>query len=64
MIIARVLCGKSAKGQQTMRKPPPLDPRQPNGPAYNSCVDTLGEPSMFVIFDYSQCYPEYVIEYK
>ena len=64
MFLASVLCGRFTKGDKHFRKPPPLNTSDPNGPAYNSCVDNVNNPSMFVIFDYSQCYPEYLIEYK
>ena len=47
-----------------MRKPPPIDSKNRASHDFNSCVDNVGDPSMFVIFDYSQCYPEYLIEYS
>ncbi|XP_023369988.1 zinc finger CCCH-type antiviral protein 1 isoform X2 [Otolemur garnettii] len=54
MFIARVLVGSFIEGHMTYTSPPP---------GYDSCVDTRGSPSVFVIFDKDQIYPEYVIEY-
>ena len=64
MFLARVLTGNMAKGNPQYVKPPPLDPSKPHGDAYDSCVDKLEQPSIFVIFDSDQCYPEYVISFQ
>ena len=63
MFVSRVLVGCYAAGNASLRKPPPLDPSQPFGKAYDSCVDNVYDPKVFVVFDSSQCYPEYIIEY-
>lgn len=31
---------------------------------YDSCVDKTSNPSIFVVFDRNQCYPEYLIAYQ
>lgn len=31
---------------------------------YDSCVDNTTNPSIFVVFDRNQCYPEYLIAYQ
>ncbi|KAL2777757.1 zinc finger CCCH-type antiviral protein 1 isoform 3 [Daubentonia madagascariensis] len=54
MFVARVLVGNFIEGNVTYMSPPPL---------YDSCVDTRLNPSVFVIFEKDQIYPEYVIEY-
>ncbi|KAL6033181.1 hypothetical protein STEG23_031800 [Scotinomys teguina] len=54
MFVARVLVGDSIEGNMTYNSPPAL---------YDSCVDTRLNPSVFVIFQKEQIYPEYVIEY-
>ncbi|XP_053409982.1 zinc finger CCCH-type antiviral protein 1 isoform X2 [Nycticebus coucang] len=54
MFVARVLVGSFIEGHMTYTSPPLH---------YDSCVDTRGSPSVFVIFDKDQIYPEYVIEY-
>lgn len=54
MFVARVLVGNFIEGQMSFQRPPPR---------YDSCVDTRLNPSVFVIFQKDQIYPEYVIEY-
>uniref|UniRef100_F6TWC3 Poly [ADP-ribose] polymerase n=1 Tax=Monodelphis domestica TaxID=13616 RepID=F6TWC3_MONDO len=51
MFVAQVLVGIMAEGKETHR-PPEL-----------TIVDNINNPSIFVIFDSHQVYPEYVIEY-
>lgn len=63
MFVARVLVGRCCFGSSKIRKPPP-DPGDSKKRPFNSCVDNEISPSVFVIFDISQCYPEYIIEYK
>jgi poly [ADP-ribose] polymerase 7/11/12/13 len=55
-----VLVGESEVGSQNMVRPPP----KPNGKLYDSCVDSLTNPSIFVTFDCADAYPEYLIEYE
>ncbi|KAL1778265.1 zinc finger protein CCCH-type antiviral protein 1 isoform X1 [Sigmodon hispidus] len=54
MFVARVLVGDFIEGNITYSSPPAL---------YDSCVDNRLNPSVFVIFQKEQIYPEYVIEY-
>nr|XP_017536547.2 zinc finger CCCH-type antiviral protein 1 isoform X2 [Manis javanica] len=54
MFVARVLVGDFVEGNKDYRSPPI---------PYDSCVDTRLNPSIFVIFQKDQIYPEYVIEY-
>lgn len=54
MFFARVLVGDVIEGKWNYTRPP-----QP----YDSCVDSRLNPSIFVIFQKNQIYPEYVIEY-
>ncbi|KAL3842806.1 hypothetical protein ACJMK2_020790 [Sinanodonta woodiana] len=64
MFLAQVLVGKCVGGNSSYRKPPPLDPRNdPFGKCYDSCVDDINLPQIFVIFDSAQAYPHYLIEY-
>ncbi len=63
MFLSKVLVGCYTTGNSGLRKPPPLDPNDPYGKAYDSCVDNIYDPRVFVVFDSAQCYPEYVIEY-
>lgn len=62
MFVARVLVGRAGQGRPGLRKPPE-DPTDPKGKTFHSCVNSLQKPNIFVIFDSTQCYPEYLIEY-
>lgn len=65
MFMAKVLVGRFTGGSSSYRKPPPLDPvNDPYGKCYDSCVDNIHNPKVFVIFDSSQSYPDYLIEYN
>lgn len=64
MFLARVLTGRATQGSPDLRRPPPVDLPDPLGPCYDSCVDRLDQPRIWVIFDSTQAYPEYAIEYQ
>ena len=63
MFVVRVIVGEYARGKPTMVRPPPKDERKPYGELYDSCVDNVEDPNIFVIFAQEQVYPEYLIEY-
>ena len=63
MFVAKVLVGSYTMGHSSYRRPPQKDPRNPTSDLYDSCVDDTSSPSIFVIFDTDQFYPEYIIEY-
>uniref|UniRef100_UPI00358DF70B protein mono-ADP-ribosyltransferase PARP11-like isoform X2 n=1 Tax=Myxine glutinosa TaxID=7769 RepID=UPI00358DF70B len=60
MFLARVLVGEFVRGDATYRRPPEKTPDIP----YDSCVDNVSNPQIFVIFDKDQMYPEYLLEYE
>ena len=63
MYVARVLVGKFTAGKGGMKVPPSRnDPNNP-GLLYDSVVNDVGDPSVFVIFLDHQCYPEYLITF-
>ncbi|XP_078259729.1 protein mono-ADP-ribosyltransferase PARP12-like [Rhinoraja longicauda] len=62
MIVARVLVGEFVRGKSSCLRPPLRDGTK-NG-FYDSCVDNVSNPSIFVIFEKHQIYPEYLIKYK
>eukprot|EP00058_Branchiostoma_floridae_P019229 XP_002604719.1 hypothetical protein BRAFLDRAFT_280943 [Branchiostoma floridae] len=64
MFLAKVLVGQYAKGDRSCCRPPPLNEADPYGQGYDSCVDDVNNPNVFVVFESSQCYPEYLIEYS
>ncbi|MGH0125208.1 UNVERIFIED_CONTAM: hypothetical protein FKN15_048893 [Acipenser sinensis] len=61
LFVARVLVGEFTRGKSNYVRPPPKDGS--NTSFYNSCVDSKSNPSIFVIFEKHQIYPEYLIEY-
>ena len=63
MFVAKVLVGSYTVGQSSYRRPPPKDPSNPTSDLYDSCVDNTSSPTIFVLFDTDQFYPEYIIEY-
>ncbi|XP_023253159.1 adhesive plaque matrix protein-like, partial [Seriola lalandi dorsalis] len=62
MFIARVLVGDFTKGSTDYRRPPSKDGGDVN--FYDSCVDNVIDPSIFVVFEKHQIYPEYLLQYK
>ncbi|KAM9292892.1 protein mono-ADP-ribosyltransferase PARP12 [Morus bassanus] len=59
MFLARVLVGEFTLGSSSYVRPPLKD----NQNFYDSCVNSSSNPSIFVIFEKQQIYPEYLIEY-
>ncbi|NWZ36366.1 PAR12 polymerase, partial [Brachypodius atriceps] len=62
MFVARVLVGDYIKGNATYVRPP--EKGADKLWFYDSCVDDEFNPSVFVVFDKHQIYPEYIIEYE
>lgn len=62
MFRARVLVGGYVEGESSLRRPPVRPGRAHD--LYDSCVDSMQEPSIFVIFEKTQSYPEYLIKYE
>ena len=62
MYLVRVLVGQYCVGQPRLIVPPPIDPTEPEV-LYDSVVDKLDNPALFVVFRYDQCYPEYLIAF-
>ena len=64
MFVAKVLVGSYTVGQSSYRRPPQKDPGNPASDLYDSCVDDRWSPTIFVVFDDDQYYPEYIIKYS
>ncbi|CAH3184138.1 unnamed protein product [Porites lobata] len=64
MFVAKVLAGSYAEGKFSYQRPPSKNPGNPASDLYDSCVDNMSSPSIFVIFQNDQLYPEYIIEYS
>ncbi|XP_059904547.1 uncharacterized protein LOC132454943 isoform X3 [Gadus macrocephalus] len=62
MFVSRVLVGHHTRGSADYVRPPSKD----GGDTlfYDSCVDNIHSPSIFVIFDRPQIYPEFLLTYK
>ncbi|XP_035004862.2 protein mono-ADP-ribosyltransferase PARP14-like isoform X2 [Hippoglossus stenolepis] len=61
LYVARVLTGRYTVGKAEMKAPPPrgTDPTD----CFDSLVDKLQSPAMFVVFHDDQAYPEYLITF-
>ncbi len=64
MFLAKVLTGKFTVGNPSMRRPPPLNPRDACSDLFDSCVDNWMDPQIFVIFSDDQSYPYFIIQYE
>lgn len=63
MYLARVLVGEFTRGRQGLITPP----AKGSGNAadlYDSVTDNTANPSMFIVFNDIQAYPEYLITYR
>lgn len=63
MYLTRVLVGEYTVGRQGLLTPPPKDPNYPTV-LYDSVVDQMAGPTIFVVFYDWQCYPEYLITFR
>ena len=64
MFMARVLVGAYTVGACGITRPPPRDPNKPYGDLYDSCVNDLNKPNIYVLFDTDQYYPQYAFRYN
>lgn len=62
MFIARLLVGEYTQGFPDYRRPPFKDKECIN--LFDSCVNNVAKPSIYVIFEKQQIYPEYLLQYK
>ncbi|XP_069820521.1 zinc finger CCCH-type antiviral protein 1-like isoform X2 [Dendropsophus ebraccatus] len=62
MFVARVLVGDYTVGNPQMKRPPP----RPDNTTryYDSCVNVITNPTIFVVFEKHQIYPEYLLAYQ
>ena len=61
MFLARVLVGEYTKGESAYKRPP----AKPGAAheLYDSCVDNIINPTIYIVFDTKQYYPEFLIQY-
>lgn len=62
MFVVRLLVGEYTRGSSDYRRPPSKDGGDVN--FYDSCVDDVLKPSIYVVFDKHQIYPEYLLQYQ
>ncbi|NXX38338.1 PAR12 polymerase, partial [Tricholaema leucomelas] len=62
MFVAHVLVGDFVQGKPEYLRPPSRATN--SNRLYDSCVDDLTDPSIFVIFEKHQIYPAYILEYS
>lgn len=63
MYLCKVLTGEFTKGMKGMRVPPAKQGQQSHI-LYDSVVDNMSSPDMFIIFNDTQGYPDYLITFK
>ncbi|XP_012623451.1 protein mono-ADP-ribosyltransferase PARP12 [Microcebus murinus] len=61
MFLARVLVGEFVRGNASFVRPPAKEGQ--SNVFYDSCVNSVSDPSIFVVFEKHQVYPEYLIHY-
>ena len=57
----RVLTGRFHKGNPTLLEPPVMDKKSLS--LFNSVVDNVKHPTIFVVFHDNEAYPEYLITF-
>lgn len=62
IFLCRVLTGEFTTGRQGMIVPPAKNTT--SAQLYDSVTDNLSRPSMFVVFNDIQAYPEYLITFR
>ncbi|XP_057292629.1 protein mono-ADP-ribosyltransferase PARP12-like [Hydractinia symbiolongicarpus] len=60
MFLVDVLVGDYWQGYSSYKRPPEKEKHR----LYDSCVDNMSNPTIYVIFERDQFYPRYLITYK
>ncbi|XP_039465741.1 protein mono-ADP-ribosyltransferase PARP14-like [Oreochromis aureus] len=63
MFVARVLTGVFTQGKGSMKVLPLRNNQQPHN-RFDSAVDKMDNPSMYIVFHDNQAYPDYLITFK
>ena len=63
MYLARVLVGDYTVGKRDILVPPSKTQNDPTD-TFDSVVDQMLNPEIFVVFHDTQCYPEYLITFQ
>ena len=62
MFLARVLTGEYTLGNEDLRVPPEKCDKP--GVLFDTVVDNVSKPSLFVVFNDCQAYPEYLVTFQ
>jgi poly [ADP-ribose] polymerase 7/11/12/13 len=62
MFVVKVLLGRSTTGSSSMRRPPAIDSSVPVK-LYDSTANDKDQPQIHCLYENSQFYPEYVVQY-
>ena len=62
--LVRVLVGQYTVGNSSLVVPPAKDPQKDPNTLFDSMVDSMTNPSIFVVGPDAQYYPEYLIIFK
>lgn len=62
MFVCSVIIGEYTKGTPEMKVAPPLTPGSKE--VYDTLVDNVKTPTIFVAMTDAQAYPEYLIKFK
>ena len=62
IFLARVVVGEYCRGEKDALEPAERDPG--TGALYDSTVDNVRDPSIFVTYNDGQAYPEYLVKFK
>jgi len=62
MLLADVVTGRYTQGNPEMKVPPRINATSPDN--YDSTVDNISNPSMYVVFKDGSVYPLYVLTYN
>lgn len=64
MYMVKVLVGAYTKGEPSIKAPPKRFDEKNPGRLYDSVVNDIDDPTIFVVFQDAQCYPEHLIIFK
>ena len=63
MYLVHVLTGEYTVGKSSMIVPPPKNFQLDQSVLFDSTVDNVANPSIFVVYNDAQNYPAYIIKY-
>ncbi len=64
MFVCHVIIGEYALGNKDMKTAPPLTPGSNDSEVFDTLVENVDSPTIFVALTDAQAYPEYLISFK